>query len=193
MDSGLCNRCILFNAIASNAPCSGMCPAKKGLDGHIVPHGRIERKTHVYKVGRNNALALSPQLSNQGPLIRGPFTCQPPFTRASAWSCHVSSPPPWVGPRGSATWPCVQCRIRAGPMHHVNSASPVEIQNPLFAFLKELKINENQNKIQKNPENSEIYIFKNITPFFTQIFFIGSQISLSLILCHLKYKLKEGY
>ena len=94
MDSGLCNRCILYNAIASNAPCSGMCPAKKGLDGHIVPHGRIERKTHVYKVGRNNALALSPQLSNQGPLIRGPFTCQPPSC------CHVA---PLGRPRGLAT------------------------------------------------------------------------------------------
>ena len=32
--------------------------------GNIVPHGKNNGKTHVYKVGRNNVFALPPQLSN---------------------------------------------------------------------------------------------------------------------------------
>ena len=128
----------------SNAPCSATCPAKKKFHVNIVPHERNNGKTRVYKVGRNNVLALPPQLSNQSPLTCGPFTCHPPSRChvappgrpcGLAWFCHVSALPPRVGLCGSATWPCVPCCIRAGYTRHVNSASPVEIKTP-FCILK---------------------------------------------------------
>ena len=80
-----------FDVLASNARNAATCPRKKKLRRNIVPHGENIRKTGVYKVGRNNALALPPQLSKQGPLTRGPSPASPltlprGATRASAWT-----------------------------------------------------------------------------------------------------------
>ena len=85
------HRCTSFDALTSNARDAATCPTKKKLRQNIVPHRENVWKTCGYKLGRNNALALLPQLSNQGPLTCGSFTCQPPYlprgaTRAFAWT-----------------------------------------------------------------------------------------------------------
>ena len=105
------------------------CPVKTKTRGNLVPHGRKNGKSRVYNLGRRNAFALLPQLSNQGPLTRGPFTCQPPChvvppgrLRGLAWPMsRVRATLHRVGWRGSATWPCVTRRTRASPARHVNS------------------------------------------------------------------------
>ena len=120
-------------AIVSDARNSATCLAKTKTRGNLVLHGRINRKSHVYKLGRCNAFALLPQLSNQGPLTRGPFTCQLP--------CHVAPPGRlrglvWpmpcvraslhrVGSRSFATWPCVPRCTCAGPARYVSSTRRV--------------------------------------------------------------------
>ena len=113
--------------------------------GNIVPHGRKNENGLAYKPGRFNAIALLPQSYYQGPLTRGPSNCQPPATwcptRAFAWTrvdrvafCHASVPPApptrCVGLAGSATWPCMPRRIRAGPARHVSFARLVSIYVP---------------------------------------------------------------
>ena len=123
---------------------------KLRIRGNIVPHREKERKRPTNPLGRNNAFALPPQYSNQGPLTRGPFTCQPSQCschvvpperpRGLVWPCHAFAPPKRrVGSHSSATWLCVPSRIRAGPEHHVSSvrhvssAGAAEI-NPLLRF-----------------------------------------------------------
>ena len=130
-------------AIAFDVPCSATCRAKKNFRRNIVPHGKNWRNMRVYKLGRFNTIALLPQLSNQSPLTHEPFTCQPPHCHVAPSgsllgpvclamrSRHlgVTSAPPErrVGSRGSATWPCVPCRIRVAPACHVSSRMPRQL------------------------------------------------------------------
>ena len=91
--------CCRFSVYESNIHSAATSPAKEKSRGNIVPHEENRGKTRVYKVGRRNAFTLPPQLSNQGPLTHGPFTCQPPHT--TTWrhpGVHVDS-------RGLATCP----------------------------------------------------------------------------------------
>ena len=80
-------QCASFDARVSNAHNTASCPAKMNFHGNIVSHGRKREDWRVYNLGRNNAFALPPQYSNQGPLTRGPFTCQPSHS-----SYHVAPP-----------------------------------------------------------------------------------------------------
>ena len=94
--------------LTSNAREASTCPVFKRLNRDMVPHRKNERKGHVYKVGWRNTNALPPQYYNQGPLTRGPFTCQPSH-------CHVAPP---GRPRG-LTWPY---HTSAPPLHHLSAA-----------------------------------------------------------------------
>ena len=101
----------------------------------------------------------------------------PGHPRGLTWSCHTcprglarpyhTSVSPSrhasarVGLCGAVTWPCVPCRIHAGPAPCQPVIPPVKITHFLH-FFKGIKI---QNKIQKIIENSEINIFKNIISF----------------------------
>ena len=75
------------------------------------------------------------------PLPRG-ATQASTWTRVAPAMCprHLCAPTRRVGSRGSATWPCVPRRIRAGParhvssLHHVSSAGSAE-NKPFFAIL----------------------------------------------------------
>ena len=110
---------------------------KRRLRRNIVPHGENRRNLRVYRVGQHNANALPPQSYNQGPLTRGPFTCQP--------SCHLA---PHAGvrvdPRGLLPRVCALCATCAPrglvrPCHVALCAashprgSRVPRQSPLFA------------------------------------------------------------
>ena len=142
-------------AIVSHVRDATTCPAKTKTRGNLVPHRRKNGKSRIYKLGRRNAFALQPELSNQGPLTHGPFTYQPPCHVAPPGSsCGLAWPMPRVcatlhsvGSRASATWPCVPRRTRAGPARHVSSmccvsstrhvssAGFVENKTPFFAIL----------------------------------------------------------
>ena len=116
-------------AILSNAYDAATCPAKTKTRGNLVPYGIKNRKSRIYKLGRRNAFALPPQLSNQAPLTSGPFTFQPPYHVAPpghplglAWPMpRVRATLHRMGSRGFARWPCVPRRTRAGLVRHVNS------------------------------------------------------------------------
>ena len=110
----------------SDADRAATSHAKEKFCGNIVPHERKREKRFVLKLGRHNANALPPQYYYQGPLTRGPFTCQPslatwrPLGRPCglAWPlppiCTCYAPPRHrVGLRICATWPCMPRRIRA--------------------------------------------------------------------------------
>ena len=119
-------------------------------------------------MGRNNAFALPPQLSNLGPLTDGPITCQPSHSschvappgnpRGLTWPCHAFASHPHhasehlsarVGSRGIAMWPCMPCRIHVGPMLRHIDPRLLRRKYPLFAIFKGIKIKINSRKIQK--------------------------------------------
>ena len=138
VDPSPCDGCF---AIVSDAHGDATSLAKENFWGNVVPHRRNRGKNRIYKVGRHNLNALLPQYYNQGPLTRGPFTCQPSrheSTRASAWTrvalprIRATCAPPArrVGLRGSATWPCVPRCILVGPARHVSSACHVSSAGP---------------------------------------------------------------
>ena len=112
-----------FDASASNAPCSATCLAKKGLTKNIVPHGRKGGDYHVYKVGLRNTFALRPLV-----LPRVHITS----TLGIVWLCHMA-----LHAMSHPCWSHMPCQLRGS----------FGDKNPFFAFLKELKINKNQNKI----------------------------------------------
>ena len=73
---------------------------KRRILRNIVPHGLKRKISQVYKLGRNNALALPPQYTHQGPLTRGPSKCQPLYSPCGTPSgvcvnsrgpCHASA------------------------------------------------------------------------------------------------------
>ena len=120
-------QCASFDVRVSNACDAATCLAKTNYRRNIVPHGRKGEEWRIYKLWRYNAFVLPPQYSNKGPLTCGPFTCQPPHChmapparpRGPVWPCHAYTPPRHhlrcVGSHGSASWPCVPCRIRTCP------------------------------------------------------------------------------
>ena len=133
-------------------------------------------------MGRNNAPALLPQYTHQGPLTHGPFTCQPPATwphlgvRVDLRGLYHAFAPPVRHLR--AAWACaalprgLACRVASARVPRATSAlrvtCPLRVLrkiNPFFAIFIEEKSKINSKKIQKNVKYSEIYIFKIITPF----------------------------
>ena len=130
------DRRTLCDAITFNAHSAATCPAHLKSHGNIVPHGGNEGKGQVLNVGRRNAFALPPQLSNQGPLTRGPFTCQPPShchvappgrPRGLAWSCHMSALSPC---HLGAAW--ARVALPRGLACHVASARVPRHVSPRF-------------------------------------------------------------
>ena len=96
--------------------------------------------------------------------------------------------------RGLATWP--QCRVASARVLFATSAlramsarGPAEI-NPAFCAILIIKIKLKSDKNPKKSKNSKLMKYNS---FLVQIFSIGSQMSTSLILCHLKYNFKEEY
>ena len=139
------DRLALCDAIASNTRSAATCPAHLKSQGNIVPHGENMWDMWVYKVGCSNAIALPPQLSNQGPLTRGPFTYQPPHChmvphgrpRGLAWPCHTFAPPPrHLG----AAWARVAlprdlaCHVASAWEPHHISAWFMRIKTPFLRF-----------------------------------------------------------
>ena len=91
---------------------------------HSPTRKKRERMSSI-KVGQLNAFALPPQTTNQGPLTRGPSTCQPltfhvaplPCVRVdSRGPCHASAPPCATRvPRGLARLCHVALRAASHP------------------------------------------------------------------------------
>ena len=116
---------LYMTRFVSNAHGSATCLEKMNYHGNIVPHGENERKARIYNVGRHNANALPPEYYNQGPLTRGPFTCQPTHCHVAPpgrpcglpWPCHASVPP--LCHLGTA-W--ARAALRRGLACHVASA-----------------------------------------------------------------------
>ena len=89
-------------AIASDAPRDATSLEKLRILGNIVPHRRKGQNRWVYKAGRFNAIALPPQTTNQGPLTRGPSTCQPSH-------CHMAPPGQGMDSRGACHESALPC------------------------------------------------------------------------------------
>ena len=178
MDSGPCDR---HFALGSDGSDAATRPANVSFRGDIVPHGMKKRKTRVYDLGRGNAFALSPQTPNQGPLTRGPFTCQStchvvPLTGVRVTSCHVSAPPaPHVGharpchvalcaashQRGSLV--PRQLHAKSAPRHV--SYGVCGSKYTFFAILIKKNQLKNKIKIRKRHKLQTIHNFKYTTPF----------------------------
>ena len=117
---------------------------------------------------------LPPQYSYVGPLTRGPITCQPPYT--TTWR-HSGVRVDSHGPATcrSHLYARVRVALPRGLVCHVASARIPRATSapwvlwrywtPFCLFFKGIKIKINSRKIKKSPKNSEIYTFKNITPF----------------------------
>ena len=112
-----------------------------------------------------------------GPLTCGRITCQPNHSschvappgrpRGLAWACHVYAPHPCHAGTRVALPHGLACHVTSTrvPRCATLARSSCADNTPFLPFLKGLKIKINSRKIHKNLRNSEIHIFKNITPF----------------------------
>ena len=144
----------LLFAIASDASRSATRPAFQISSGHSPTWRKTTRLLRIKGRGAVSVCVTAPIIL---PRPTNPWALHLPSllprgtTRASAWtrvaSCHVSAlpvpPARRVGLAGSATWPCVPRRIRAGPARHVSLRRHVSVhatstprglwnKNPLF-------------------------------------------------------------
>ena len=140
---------------------------------YYVEHSPTQKKFWKYvSIKRGKPWGLCVTAPNNSPGPTNPWahhvparysTCQVGATQASAWTrvalpcvCATSAPRKRpLGLRGSAMCPTSR---------HISPRFLCEL-TPFLPFFKGIKIRRNQNKFQKNSENLEINIFKNITPF----------------------------
>ena len=150
------DRCL---TIRSNACDAATSRAKENPREHSPTRRKTAKFTHIKCRGAVSLCVTAPIIL-PGPTIPWALHLPAPLpsgaTRASTWthvaSCHVSAPPApparRMGLVGSATWPCVPRRIRAGPTRQVSvraTSAPRGLwnKNPFFMILiiyKSLKI-----------------------------------------------------